>query len=83
MKTANGIANLRDILNDMASNQFLARINHPQTNGKLERWFCEYQKHRLAFSSFEEFKEWYNNRSHEDQDEGRAFLIKQRGLGSE
>jgi len=42
----------------------LARVNHPQTNGKLERWFGEYQKHRLAFSSFEESKEWYNNRPH-------------------
>ena len=42
----------------------LARVKHPQTNGKLERWFGEYQKHRLAFSSFEEFKEWYNNRPH-------------------
>jgi len=42
----------------------LARIKHPQTNGKLERWFGEYQRHRLAFSSFEEFKEWYNNRPH-------------------
>jgi len=31
---------------------------------QLERWFGEYQKHRLAFSSFEEFKEWYNNRPH-------------------
>ena len=42
----------------------LARVKHPQTNGKLERWFGEYQRHRLAFSSFEEFKEWYNNRPH-------------------
>jgi transposase InsO family protein len=42
----------------------LAGVKHPQTNGKLERWFGEYQKHRLAFSSFEEFKEWYNNRLH-------------------
>jgi putative transposase len=33
----------------------LARVKHPQTNGKLERWFGEYQRHRLAFSSFEEF----------------------------
>jgi putative transposase len=42
----------------------LARVKHPQTNGKLERWFGEYKRHRLAFSSFEEFKEWYNNRPH-------------------
>jgi putative transposase len=42
----------------------LARVKHPQTNGKLERWFGEYKKHRLAFSTFEDFKEWYNNRPH-------------------
>jgi putative transposase len=42
----------------------LARVKHPQTNGKLERWFGEYKRHRLAFSSFEEFREWYNNRPH-------------------
>jgi putative transposase len=39
-------------------------VKHPQTNGKLERWFGEYQKHRLAFSTSEVFKEWYNNRPH-------------------
>ena len=33
----------------------LAKVKHPQTNGKLERWFGEYQRHRLAFSSFEVF----------------------------
>ena len=42
----------------------LAKVKHPQTNGKLERWFGEYQRHRLAFSSFGEFVEWYNNRPH-------------------
>lgn len=42
----------------------LAKVKHPQTNGKLERWFGEYQKHRLAFPSFEAFVEWYNNRPH-------------------
>jgi putative transposase len=42
----------------------LAKVKHPQTNGKLERWFGEYQRHRLAFSSFEEFRDWYNNRPH-------------------
>ena len=42
----------------------LARVKHPQTNGKLERWFGEYQRHRLAFSSFEQFRDWYNNRPH-------------------
>ena len=42
----------------------LARVNHPQTNGKLERWFQEYERHRSAFNSFDMFIEWYNNRPH-------------------
>jgi transposase InsO family protein len=42
----------------------LARIRHPQTNGKLERFFGEYKRHRSAFSSFEEFINCYNDRPH-------------------
>jgi putative transposase len=42
----------------------LARVKHPQTNGKLERFFGEYKKHRAVFSSFDEFICWYNNRPH-------------------
>jgi transposase InsO family protein len=29
----------------------LIGIKHPQTNGKLERFFGEYKRHRPAFSS--------------------------------
>jgi putative transposase len=39
-------------------------VKHPQTNGKLERFFGEYKRHRSAFSSFEEFINWYNDRPH-------------------
>ena len=42
----------------------LARIKHPQTNGKLERFFEEYKRHRSAFSSLGEFINWYNDRPH-------------------
>jgi len=42
----------------------LARVKHPQTNGKLERFFGEYKRHRHAFSSFDEFINWYNDRPH-------------------
>ena len=41
-----------------------SRRNHPQTNGKEERWFRTYEEKRLKFSSFHEFAEWYNNRIH-------------------
>jgi len=42
----------------------LARVNHPQTNGKIEKWFHTYQRFRKDFSTFEEFVDWYNNRPH-------------------
>jgi putative transposase len=42
------------------------RVNHPQTNGKLEKWNDTYEKARGDFESFEDFIFWYNNvRPHE------------------
>ena len=40
----------------------LARVNHPQTNGKIERFFQTYKKHRKRYKSVNEFLEWYNNK---------------------
>ena len=41
-----------------------SRRNHPQTNGKEERWFRTYEEKRHLFRSFEEFVAWYNTRIH-------------------
>ena len=41
-----------------------SRRNHPQTNGKGERWFRTYNEKRKEFKSFKEFMHWYNNRIH-------------------
>jgi transposase len=41
--------------------QILCRIKHPQSNGKIERWFGCYDKHREAFKTLEEFLHWYND----------------------
>jgi putative transposase len=54
----------KDHLEKYGIKPILARVNHPQTNGKLERFFGEYKKHRAAFSSFDQFADWYNNRPH-------------------
>ncbi len=40
--------------------QILCRIKHPQSNGKVERWFGVYDHHRKAFKTKEEFLHWYN-----------------------
>jgi len=36
-------------------------VNHPQTNGKIEKWFDCYEKHRKRFNTLEEFVKWYND----------------------
>ena len=38
--------------------------NNPQTNGKLERLWLEYDRHRWRFDAMEEFIQWYNHRMH-------------------
>jgi len=42
----------------------LARVKHPQTNGKVEKWFDAYDRFRYVFTSLDEFIIWYNNRPH-------------------
>lgn len=51
-----------------------ARVKHPQTNGKVEKWFDLYEKYRLEFGTFAAFVEWYNKtRYHESLDQ-KYFL---------
>jgi putative transposase len=40
--------------------QILCKIKHPQSNGKVERWFETYDRHRSAFDTKESFLQWYN-----------------------
>jgi len=40
--------------------QILCKIKHPQSNGKVEKWFDTYDNHRFAFKTKEEFLFWYN-----------------------
>jgi putative transposase len=57
----------------LAENQIkhiLARIKHPQTNGKIEKWYHTYEKNRKLFDDFYKFVNWYNSvRYHESLDE--------------
>lgn len=41
-----------------------SRVKNPQTNGKLERLWYEYDKNRWKFKSLKEWIKWYNNRLH-------------------
>jgi len=40
------------------------RVKHPQTNGKLERLFGNYNCFRECFNEVNEWVDWYNNRPH-------------------
>jgi putative transposase len=51
-------------LEENSIKHILCRYKHPQTNGKVEKWFDLYRVHRKRFPNFEEFIEWYNNRPH-------------------
>lgn len=37
------------------------RPKHPQSNGKVEKWFDKYERHRDAFKTKQEFLQWYNH----------------------
>jgi putative transposase len=41
--------------------QILCRVRYPQSNGKIERWFECYDRHREAYKSKEDFLHWYND----------------------
>lgn len=40
--------------------QILCRFRHPQSNGKIEKWFDTYKRYREAFKTIQEFLHWYN-----------------------
>jgi transposase InsO family protein len=40
--------------------QILCKIKHPQSNGKVEKWFHLYDTHRWHFSTADKFVIWYN-----------------------
>jgi len=59
-----GICAFEQFLEQQAIKHIPSRRNHPQTNGKNERWFRTYEENRLKFAAFDSFICWYNNRIH-------------------
>lgn len=55
-----GNSKFKKYLTAQGIKQILCRIKHPQSNGKVEKWFETYDKHRQAFKTKEEFMHWYN-----------------------
>jgi len=58
---ADADSRFRDYLDLKGIKQILCRIKHPQSNGKIEKWFHCYDLNREAFKSKEDFINWYNN----------------------
>jgi len=57
----NGSSKFKNYLESKGIKQILCRIKHPQSNGKIEKWFETYANHRRAFKTKEEFLYWYND----------------------
>jgi putative transposase len=67
----NGDADSRfeDFLEENKIKHIKARVKHPQTNGKLEKWNDTYELNRFRFENFDNFMNWYNTvRFHESLD---------------
>lgn len=59
-----GMAEFEKFLKNEGIKHIPSRRNHPQTNGKEERWFRTYNEKRKEFKKFNEFMKWYNNTIH-------------------
>jgi len=51
----------RDYLKSKGIKPILCRVRHPRSNGKVEKWFQAYDRHREAYKTKEEFIYWYND----------------------
>jgi putative transposase len=56
-----GESQFKEFLKSQGIHQILCRIKHPQSNGKIEKWFQTYARHRHAFENKDEFLTWYND----------------------
>jgi len=60
MNNMEGYSEFQEFLKSVGIKHIKIKIKHPQSNGKIEKWFECYDKHRKAFKTKEEFLKWYN-----------------------
>ena len=60
MNNVEGYSEFQEFLKLNKIKHIKCKIKHPQSNGKIEKWFGCYDKHRKAFRTKEEFLHWYN-----------------------
>ena len=55
-----GISQFEAFLAENGIKHILCRVNHPQTNGKLERFYGVYEQKQHQFKSIDEYVHWHN-----------------------
>jgi putative transposase len=55
-----GISQFEAYLTEHGIKHILCRVNHPQTNGKLERIYGVYEQKQHQFKSVDEYVHWHN-----------------------
>lgn len=55
-----GESKFKEFLDVEGIKQILCRIKHPQSNGKVEKFFHLYERKRDNFATLELFQRWYN-----------------------
>ncbi|MBU0506016.1 DDE-type integrase/transposase/recombinase [bacterium] len=61
MSNMNCYSRFQEFLAKQGIQHIKIKIKHPQSNGKIEKWFGCYDKHRKAFETREKFLHWYND----------------------
>jgi len=61
-KKSKGISQFEKFLKQHNVKHIVSRANNPQTNGKIERRWLEYDRHRHRFNTLQEWINWMNNR---------------------
>ena len=60
-----GPGRFQQFLVEQGIRHVVSRLKNPQTNGKLERLWYEYDRHRWRFATLTEFIAWYNDQIHD------------------
>ena len=61
-KKKRGKCEFQEVLEEMGIRHIVGRAHHPQTNGKIERWFGTYKREcNERFEDIDEYVQFYNN----------------------
>ena len=60
MNNMDGYSRFQEFLAEQGIQHIKCKIKHPQSNGKIEKWFECYDRHRKAYKTIKDFLHWYN-----------------------